>query len=303
MVLVADDSATVRMLVRVELELAGYEVLEAADGRLALELARGARVDVVLLDVEMPVLDGYATVTALKTDPATADVPVVFLTGRLGSEDVVRGLRLGGHDYLRKPPDPAALLARVAAAARVKALEDELRRRADELDRVSRTDVLTGLHNRRHAEEHLRRLSAAARRHGNPFAVLVADVDHFKRVNDTAGHAAGDAVLQAVAGVLQGSVRTEDLVARWGGEEFLVALPHTGARAAGVLAERLRARVAGLCVPVDGRSLRVTISIGGAATLDRGVPELLAAADRELYAAKDGGRDGVRVRDADPAPG
>ena len=294
-VLVADDSPTVRALVRFALEDAGHQVLEAGDGAQALAVLADAAVDVVLLDVEMPVMDGYQTVAALKADPHTADVPVVFLTARTGSDDVVRGLRLGGHDYLRKPPDPAELLARVGAAARVKALQDELRRRLDELDLVSRTDALTGLHNRRHVQEHLSTYAAAARRHGHPLAVLLVDVDHFKQVNDTVGHAGGDLVLRAVAGALAGAVRTEDLVGRWGGEEFLLVLPHTGPEAARVLAERLRATVAALEVEVGGRPVPVTVSVGGAGAVGPAEGDLLILADGQLYAAKDAGRDRVRV--------
>ena len=294
-VLVADDSATVRALARVELEAAGYRVVEAADGAQALDRVLDGSVDVVLLDVEMPVMDGYQTIAALKADPLAADVPVVFLTARRGSEDVVRGLRLGGHDYLHKPLEPAELRARVAAAVRVKALQDRLRQRADQLDRVSRTDVLTGLHNRRHLQEHLTRLGAAARRHGHPLSVLLVDVDHFKRINDTVGHGGGDLVLQAVARALADGVRVEDVVGRWGGEEFLLLLPHTRPREAAVLAERLRAAVAGLRVPVAGREVPVTVSIGGAGAVAPSEQDLLHRADRELYAVKDTGRDGVRV--------
>jgi diguanylate cyclase (GGDEF)-like protein len=294
-VLLADDSATVRALARIELEDAGYVVIEAADGREALEHAFECAPDVVLLDIEMPVMDGYETVLALKADPRTADVPVVFLTGRVGPDDVVRALKLGGHDYLRKPPEAAELLARVSAALRVKSLQDELRARADELDRVSRTDDLTGLHNRRHMEEHLRMVGAIGRRHGYPYTVLLIDIDHFKQVNDSLGHLAGDGVLQEVALRLRGSIRTEDILGRWGGEEFLVLLPHTGADAAAVLATRLRDVVSGTPFTSGDAAMMVTISIGGAAAEAPGEHDLLPLADQELYAAKNAGRDRVRI--------
>ena len=294
-VLVADDSATVRAVARLPLEAAGHRVLEASDGAQALAVLAVEPVDVVLLDVEMPVMDGFQTIARLKADPRTADVPVVFLSGRTGSDDVVRGLELGGHDWLRKPPEPTELLARAAAAARVKALQDELRRRLEALDVASRTDSLTGLHNRRHVQEHITMLTAAARRHRLPLTVLIVDVDHFKRVNDTVGHAGGDLVLQAVAGALAGSVRSEDLVGRWGGEEFLLVLPHTDPEAALVLAERLRARGAALEVVVGGRRVPVTVSIGGAGAVAPLESDLLTLADDQLYAAKDAGRDTVRV--------
>ena len=295
-VLVADDSPTVRALVRMQLEGAGYCVVEAENGEQALAAARdpGRRVDVVLLDVEMPVLDGFATIAALKADSATVDLPVVFLTSRIQGEDVVDALRLGAHDYLRKPPETTELLSRVGAAVQVTALRDELRRRTVELDRMSRTDHLTGLFNRRHLDDGLHALLASSRRHSYPFAVLLVDVDHFKSVNDRYGHDTGDRVLQAVAGALGSAVRSEDLVGRWGGEEFLVLAPFTDVEGARVLGERLREGVAS---QTAGSEVAVTVSIGAAV-----VPEgegaasaVLRAADRLLYDAKAAGRDRVRV--------
>ena len=283
-VLVGEDSDTVRTLLVLELESAGYVVHEAEDGQAVLDLARSTSPDVVLLDVEMPVLDGWQALAALKAEPTTAEVPVLFLTGRTGSADLVRALERGAHDYLRKPPEPAELLARVAAAVRLKQLQDALRRQSAELDRLSRTDALTGLHNRRHVEEHLLGHESGARRHGYALAVLGVDVDHFKRVNDSRGHAAGDAVLREVAELLRRTVRFEDLVGRWGGEEFVVVAPHTDVPAAQVLAERLRAAV-------EGGPSGVTISIGGAAALSPSAKALLTTADANLYAAKDAGRN------------
>ena len=281
-VLVADDSATIRTFVRIELEGSGYDVLEAGDGHAAVATARDHDVSVVLLDVQMPGQDGHAALAELKSHPSTRDIPVVFLSGSTGDEDLVKALRGGAHDYLRKPPVPAELQARVAAACRVKELQDQLRDRVLELDSISRTDHLTGLHNRRHAEEHLTACEAASRRHGYPLAVLLVDIDNFKRVNDTRGHAAGDDVLFEVAQVLSREVRTEDVVARWGGEEFVVVGLHADVEAAATLAERLRSAVAEHC--------GVTVSIGGAAAMGEDA-SLLDTADRNLFAAKDSGRD------------
>jgi diguanylate cyclase (GGDEF)-like protein len=295
-VLVADDSPTVRALVRMELEGAGYSVVEAEDGEQALAVARDVTnpVDVVLLDVEMPVLDGFATIAALKADSATLDLPVVFLTSRTQSEDVVDALRLGAHDYLRKPPEATELLARVGAAVQVTALRAELRRRTEELDRMSRTDHLTGLFNRRHLDDGLHAVLASSRRHAYPFAVLLVDVDHFKSVNDRYGHEAGDRVLQAVAAALNAAVRTEDLVGRWGGEEFLVLAPFTDVSGAEVLGERLRE---GIHSGTVGSDVAVTVSIGAAVVEQPGVAAsaVLRAADRLLYDAKAAGRDRVRI--------
>jgi two-component system cell cycle response regulator len=279
----------VRAVFRSGLEAAGYGVIEAGNGREAVEQAARNDVSVILLDVAMPVLDGHGTLAALKANPTTRDAPVVFLSDRGAGDDLVRALRDGAHDYLRTPPEPAELLARVGAATRVKQLQDELRQRAIELEEVSRTDHLTGLANRRHVEERLRSVLSAALRHGLPAAVLVIDVDHFKAINDQRGHAAGDEVLVHIASTLAATVRTEDVLGRWGGEEFIVVAADTARERAAVLAERLRAAVAA--------ATPVTVSIGGACTPEVGL-RLVDVADANLFLAKAAGRNRVIVEGA-----
>ncbi len=295
--LVADDSATVRALVRLELETAGYGVVEAEDGQQALELARNGSVDVVLLDVEMPVLNGHDTITAMRADPSTAGIPVVFLTGRAEGADVVEALRLGAQDYLLKPPAAPELLARVRVALEVATLRREVARQTAELDRISRTDHLTGLYNRRHLDEVLALAASSSRLHVYPFTVLLADVDLFKRVNDTLGHAAGDDVLAEVATRLQDATRAEDVVGRWGGEEFLLIAPGADVKAGRVLAERLRTAVAASPVATTAGELLVTVSIGGATASGPGggVEGMLRTADACLYEAKGAGRNRAEV--------
>jgi diguanylate cyclase (GGDEF)-like protein len=295
-VLVADDSPTVRAVVAAVLEAGGYAVLEAADGREALETVRTRHVDAVLLDVEMPEVDGWQVVAELKADPATAHVAVVFLTGRAGHADAVQALQLGAQDFVRKPPQADELLARITAAVRTKQLHDALRSRADRLEVQGRTDGLTGIRNRRHAEQHL---DDAVRTSGErPLAVLLVDVDRFKAVNDAHGHAVGDRVLREVADRLRSAVRADDLVARWGGEEFLVVSRAGGVEAATGLAERLRLAVAQPALRAGPGSPPLTISVGGVGGLfrpDIATTELLDAADRNLYLAKEQGRDRVVV--------
>jgi two-component system cell cycle response regulator len=299
-VLVVEDSAVIRVLVRRMLVAGGHTVVEAAGGADALAVCREQQPDVVLLDVEMPEMSGWDVLAAMKADPDLRDVPVVFLTGRSDTTDMVDGLRLGAHDYLRKPCEPTELLARVQAAARVKRLQDELRQRNEDLDRISRTDALTGLRNRRHVEEYLAKLTSLARRNVEPIAVLVIDIDHFKSVNDTHGHDAGDAVLREVASRMLDSVRLEDLVGRWGGEEFLVVLPNTADQGAAELAERLRQVVADTpCRLADGDAVQVTISVGCAASLIDDAGRLVRSADTAMYEAKQTGRNRVVVAASD----
>jgi diguanylate cyclase (GGDEF)-like protein len=292
-ILIADDSMVVRAVLRRQLEADGHTVVEAVDGAEAIDACREYRPDVVLLDVEMPVLDGHATLQKLKADPELKDIPVVFLTGRVDTADVVNGLRLGAHDYLRKPFEANELMARVSAALRTKWLQDELRARNAELDRVSRIDMLTNIYNRRHLDEHMRQAISSARRHGKTVGVLLVDIDHFKHVNDHHGHLAGDEVLKEVAARLQATMRVEDALGRWGGEEFIAVLSDTPAEKVGVLAERMRQVIAATpFVLKDGSKIKVTVSIGHTDGTED-AEALVHRADDALYVAKGAGRNQV----------
>jgi len=292
-ILVADDSLVVRAVLRRQLEADGHHVIEATDGEEAIIACREHRPDVVLLDVEMPVLDGHATLERLKADEDLRDIPVVFLTGRVDTADVVTGLRLGAHDYLRKPFEANELMARVSAALRTKWLQDELRARNAELDRVSRIDMLTNIYNRRHLDEHLRSVISSARRHDRSVGVLLVDIDHFKDVNDEHGHLAGDAVLREVASRLQQAMRTEDALGRWGGEEFLAVLTDTPPEGVRTMAERLRQVIAAAPFTLDdGSQIRVTVSVGHTNGSDD-AEVLVHRADDALYVAKAEGRNRI----------
>lgn len=292
-VLIADDSLVIRAVVRDGLENEGYRVTEAIDGDAALELCRQTPPDVVLLDIEMPGLDGYQVLAALKSDARLRDIPVVFLTSRGGMDDVVAGLRGGAHDYLKKPFEPAELLARVGSAVHIKILQDQLRQRNAELDRVGRTDALTGLYNRRHLDEVLAREHGDARRHRDALCVLLFDLDHFKQVNDGYGHAAGDLVLRAFADRVSAEIRLGDTAGRWGGEEFLVILPRTDLDGGLDVAERIRLATRGEPVTAGVHEIAMTVSGGCALGPGDSSETLVHLADTCMYRAKAGGRDQV----------
>ena len=294
LVLVAEDSLVVRALLRAQLRERGYAVVEAADGEQALARARDSRPDVVLLDVDMPKRDGFDVLSEMKSDPLLAGVPVVFITGRTTAEDAVRGLDMGAHDYLRKPFEAAELTARVHAAVRTKRLQDELRSLNGELAQMANTDNLTGLANRRYLEDELDRLCARSDRHGGPLSVLLLDGDFFKRINDAHGHHVGDQTLVALAARLTERLRAEDVIGRWGGEEFLVVLPDVDRRGAETAAEALRAHVADRPLDTGAGPISLTISLGWAFKAAEDTAEdLLRRADAALYEAKAAGRDKV----------
>jgi two-component system cell cycle response regulator len=294
-ILVGENSALLRRMLGDVLMRQGWTVLEACDGPTALDIARTEAPEVLLMAREMSGMDGMAVLDELRRDPRTADMPVVFVTGHTDAAELAEGLERGAHDYVRKPVDPVELVARIRTALRLRALLDELARRNAELEQLARTDVLTGLANRRHADDVLRSTIASARRHARHLCAVLVDIDRFKSVNDVHGHAAGDAVLREVAVRLQDGLRDEDVAARWGGEEFLLLLPDSPD--ASVVCERLRSAIADRPVNVHGcLEVKISASFGWAPWSGEETGEMLVArADLALYAAKDGGRDRVAV--------
>ncbi|HYN55712.1 MAG TPA: diguanylate cyclase [Motilibacterales bacterium] len=227
----------------------------------------------------------------MKADPSLRQLPVLFLTAQTSGAEAARGLLLGAHDYLKKPCAKAELLARVSAALRQTAHEQRLASHAQELEELSTTDPLTGVGNRRHLEQGLALLPKS-----RPLDVLMADLDRFKQVNDTRGHVVGDAVLAIVAARLWAGCGPEAIIARWGGEEFVIAVPDATPESLSELGERLRAAVANDPLVVgDVEPLQVTISIGGATGRAGEFVVLLGVADTALYDAKDAGRNQVRT--------
>jgi diguanylate cyclase (GGDEF)-like protein len=261
-VLVVDDSRATRAFVRRALEQAGFRTMEAADGEEALAWVDEEAPDAILLDVDMPGLDGFQTLERLNTRPDAAKIPVIFLTAHSAAEDAVAGLVLGAQDYIRKPCAPEELVARVRTTMALKARHDELHEQLQEVTRLSTTDSLTGLPNRRRLDEILAAAGqSSVMRH--PLSVAVIDIDHFKQVNDREGHAIGDAVLRTVALRLLSVVRDNGHLGRWGGEEFLCVFPGIDAEAAMRLAEAMRAAVCAEPVPVtESSGLSITVSIG-----------------------------------------
>jgi two-component system, cell cycle response regulator len=298
-VLLAEDDPVARMLTARLLKKAGYEVVAVADGGAALEALRASFFPVILTDWEMPVLDGLGVVAAVRGGDWPGYIFTILLTGRDSHESVVAGLEAGADDYLTKPVDEAELLARMKTGWRIAELELRLRAAREEAVKLSLTDALTGVNNRRFLSDSLPSEVTRARRFDRPLSIVMCDIDHFKRVNDTYGHPAGDEVLRAFAAMLADKVRVDvDWVARFGGEEFVIVLPETDLDGAVLVAERLRAATAALEVRHDDQLLRVTSSFGVAsvcAPWPEGAvaDELLTQADLCLYLSKKQGRDRV----------
>jgi diguanylate cyclase (GGDEF)-like protein len=238
----------------------------------------------------MPDLGGLDVIQRLKADPKAMATPVIFLTGENSGPAKARGFELGAVDYVTKPFEPIEFRARVKAALRTKELVDLLAQRA-------MIDGLTGLWNRRYFEERLSAETSLSERNGAPLSLVMLDVDHFKKINDTHGHPFGDEVLRAVARAASTRVRASDVFCRYGGEEFAVLLPNTDAPRAQTLAEDLRASIESLKLTKAKDPVPVTASFGVADRAPRQPPEaLLQSADGALYDAKRGGRNKVMSR-------
>ncbi|MBC7897353.1 MAG: diguanylate cyclase [Cytophagaceae bacterium] len=294
-VLIADDDPLSRVLLSATLTRLGHDVVAVADGAAARDLLvapNGPRM--AILDWEMPELDGLDVCREARAR-ATAYPYLILLTARDGHEDMVEGLDAGADDFLTKPFNANELRARLRSGQRVLELQASLLEAQEALVHHATIDHLTGLINRRMILEQLEhQLNRERRIHGSVSIGLV-DIDHFKMVNDTWGHPAGDAVLRATAGMLRASVREYDGVGRFGGEEFLLVLPGCDVDQAPLLAERVRQRVAATSVVVGNDVIPVSVSIGLATTANSGfhASTLLASADEALYRAKAGGRNRV----------
>jgi len=249
--------------------------------------------DLILLDTDLPDLKGFEVCRLLKADPATMIIPIIFLTGASSTEEKIKGLHLGALDYLTKPFDAAELLLRVGASLRIKSLLDLLSEKA-------MIDGLTGLWNRSYLDRRLPAELSLSARTGWPFSCVMADVDHFKAINDTYGHAFGDLALRATSQVFAENSRAEDIVCRYGGEEFAILLPGVGVVGGAAFAERLRDRISQLILPYGGGVVRLTCSFGVAEISKDNVAGAspIQLADQALYQAKTTGRNRVVAADS-----
>jgi two-component system cell cycle response regulator len=294
-VLVADDDSVTRSVLKGLLSKRGYEVIVAQDGLTAYEILQSPDAPTLaIVDWMMPGLDGIELCRKLRQSPRHAFIYIVMLSGRRDKQDFIAGLEAGADDYVGKPFDIDELHARMRAGQRVLACYEHLRSQANE-------DDLTGLFNRGAITEVLRRELEHASRDGTPTSLILADVDHFKQVNDVYGHGTGDAVLRELARILQASIRTYDVAGRFGGEEFLIVVPGCELSRAVQVAERLRRAVERQPIGTAEGALPITISFGVACSdgLEIEQAALIEAADMALYRAKRGGRN--RVEPPPPA--
>ncbi len=278
-----------------------FRILIADEGMAGMEIAANKVPQLILLDLMMPVIDGFEVYRCLKADPRTRDIPVIFITGMGDVATETKGLRMGAVDYINKPINPDLVKARVNTQINLKLMRDQL-------VMLAATDGLTGLANRFHFDGMLAYEYARHLRSGEELALIMLDIDNFKAFNDTFGHIRGDECLREVAKAMTKTVsRCTDLVARYGGEEFAVLMPDTSLRGAVIIAERVRNSIGNLALPqTDAREGHVTASLGvvsGRFLKGTSIVDVLTEADIQLYRAKAGGRNRVAFRALEkPAP-
>jgi len=269
-----------------------FQLDSATSGAQALALCKDNPPDLVLLDIVMPEMDGFEVCKRLKADPATRNIPIIFVTAHTDSAQETRGLEAGAVDFISKPVNPSVVRARVKTHLMLKFQSDLMRK-------LVFLDGLTGVYNRRYFDQQLTMEMARAVRNHSSLALIMLDVDFFKRYNDRYGHLAGDDCLRQIASTLQeGLRRPADLVARYGGEEFGCILPETHFEDAMVIAAELEARVRAAQIPNEGSAAAkvITISLGVAgwgSCASGNANALLALADAQLYKAKHSGRGRV----------
>ncbi len=287
-ILVVDDSEDVHRLLQARLRQENIDLYSALEGSKALEIAASESPSLILLDLDMPDMDGFEVLRHLKETAATRDIPVIVLSGLHSPADKVVAFDLGAVDYVTKPFDLMELRVRLRSAIRMSDL-------IEMLGKLAHIDGLTGLWNRAHFDERWAANIAENHRSDRPLCIALFDLDHFKSLNDTYGHPAGDAALQGFAKLIKREIRASDIPCRYGGEEFAIVMPGTTPQDGAIVCERIRQELAAMNWSAHPeRKVTVSIGIAGAdGAVEISAEQWLADTDKALYRAKKGGRDRV----------
>ena len=327
LILIAEDDEASLDILQFLIRQWGYRVITSVNGKDALEKVEQFKPDLVLSDVMMPVMTGYELCNHVKTRFKNHFIPIILITAKSDMDSKLTGLNIGADDYLTKPYSHTELEARIKSLLRIKELHDELSKRNqdlielnqklqlsldenrklqkeledknEQLLQLSRHDGLTNLFNRRTFFELIDNEFARAKRYQLPLSAIMIDLDHFKAINDTFGHLAGDFVLNRVAKVLKRNSRQNDITARYGGEEFVMMLPNTNSIQANIVAERIRKEIEQAVFKFDQHEIKLTISCGLAQLKesDEDKNSYLSQVDEQLYEAKHSGRNCTKIRE------
>ena len=290
-ILIVDDTIA-NLDILMEL-LDEYDVIDATNGKDALEILNTEHIDLILLDIMMPEMDGYEVCRRIKSQDETKHIPIIFITAKADEESISKAYDVGGSDYIRKPFFPKELYARIKKELRLEELISELKY-------LSFIDPLTQLYNRRFFIDSSKTVLEIAKREETPLSLMMIDIDKFKNVNDTYGHQVGDEVLKLLAKTMKSRQRKSDMSCRYGGEEFVILLPKTSITKAEAVAKELRENVQKSYFEMSAqKKIAVTISIGVSTVNienEINIEKALKRADDALYEAKESGRNCVKVK-------
>jgi two-component system, cell cycle response regulator len=300
--LLVEDQEISRKLTEKFLHKAKINVTSVENGKKAFDLFKKQFFPIILSDWMMPEMDGLELCRTIRSIKSEGYVFIILLTARDSKEDIIAGLEAGADDYLAKPFNPAELHARIKTGMRILDLERSLKEANEEIKKLSVRDPLTGCYNRGYLNDRLSKDIAFSIRYEHPLSVILCDIDHFKKVNDTYGHQAGDQVLKEFVHCIEQSFRNKiDWIARYGGEEFFVVLPETDIKGAETLAERLRIKISNQKIHIEKLKIKITASFGVAGFTPQTHKEkisdikLITKADQLLYQAKYEGRNRIKV--------
>lgn len=295
LILAVDDNSINRILMEKLLKKEGYNIKVLGNSEQVIPYLENTIPDIILLDLMMPNINGLELCEQIKLNPHFQEIPVIFITASDEKQDLLKAFDLGAVDYITKPFHNEELLARIKNHLELKFTRDELKKALVELEKLAKTDDLTGISNRRNFISLAEREFNLARRQKRSFSLLILDIDYFKKINDTYGHPIGDYVIQHIAQKCVDCVRKEDLCARWGGEEFIIFLSETSLSEAIVVANRIRSSIEEDIITIEDYQIRLTVSIGVSMyeEIDKSVNQTISRGDRALYEAKNTGRNRV----------
>lgn len=300
-ILVVDDTPENLEIAGTVLEENNYDVYAADSGAVALELLENTLFDLILLDIMMPGMDGFETFQQIRKNEQWKDIPVIFLTAKVDIESIVKGFKYGAVDYIKKPFNSLELAVRVKNHVELKKIREELGNKNKmleesqvKLEHLATTDELTGLLNRREIKRLMEYEKNRFDRNGKDFSIILGDIDFFKKVNDNYGHDCGDYILKEVSEIITETIRKQDYLCRWGGEEMLILMPESGGKEALAAAERIRKDIESAVFRYNSKVINVTITLGIAVFSGEGtIEKLIDNADKAMYKGKTSGRNQV----------
>lgn len=308
LVMIVDDNTENLKYLASIVKKSGYEYVMAIGGEQAFEFMKMEKPDIILLDVMMPKIDGYAICRQLKNNENTKDIPVIFVTAKTGIDEIVKGFDAGGVDYVTKPFNSVILESRIRTHIELKRSKDNLKnyiarleeanarleKEKERSDYLANNDYLTGIFNRRYMVKKMKEEYDKFLRTKEPFSIGIFDIDNFKKINDSYGHECGDFILMSLTRSIKESIRVSDSFARWGGEEFIIMLPQTNCQSAVVLFERIREKVQNTKYNYNDFKLNITFTCGVSEIgEEESIDSCIVRADTALYKGKTSGKNQI----------